>query len=158
MRQVRQERTNWRCQEISHRHRMWGYNCPAVDLDFVVAEYNYGKPVALIEYKEKRASMPSFDHPTYKALSDLADNYSGGALPFMVVFYCSEDWWFKVLPVNPKAKQCCSEIAGQYITEERFVRGLYKLRNIKLTSEDNAIFKKLSDKLPDEIAQERREQ
>jgi hypothetical protein len=31
------------------------FNCPAVDLDFVMAEHNHGLPVALIEYKERHA-------------------------------------------------------------------------------------------------------
>ncbi len=35
---VRQERTGWRDEKISQRHREWGYNCPAVDLDFEVVD------------------------------------------------------------------------------------------------------------------------
>lgn len=31
-----QERTGWRDEEISARHRIWGVNCPAVDLDFLM--------------------------------------------------------------------------------------------------------------------------
>jgi hypothetical protein len=48
---VRRERTEWRDLELSKRHREWGLNCPAVDIDFLMVEYYYGKPVALIDYK-----------------------------------------------------------------------------------------------------------
>ena len=59
---VRQERTNWRDQELSARHRTWGFNCPAVDLDFLMVEYNIGKPVGLIEYKHFKRGV-SRDSP-----------------------------------------------------------------------------------------------
>ena len=143
--EVRQERTGWRCEQISQRHRQWGYNCPCVDLDFMVAEYNYGKPVALIEYKEKRAAPPSLDHPTYRALIALADGYIHGPIPCVIVFYCSEKWWFKILPLNQAAKDWCGHIEGETITEKRFVTGLYKLRKKTLSDEDIKAIEKLND-------------
>ena len=33
MPEVRQERSGWRDMRLSERHRRWGWNCPAVDLD-----------------------------------------------------------------------------------------------------------------------------
>ena len=65
---VRAERTGWRDQALSDRHREWGFNCPSVDLDFLMVEYNIGLPVALVEYKNERAWMPDFRHATYRAL------------------------------------------------------------------------------------------
>ena len=90
---VRAERTEWRDLDLSKRHRAWGFNCPAVDLDFLMVEYNLGKAVAIVEYKHFRARWPNLQHPTYRALADLADNYNGlaGGLPFFVVFYWPED-------------------------------------------------------------------
>jgi len=32
--------------QLSDRHRQWGDDCPMVDLDFLMCEYNHGVPVA----------------------------------------------------------------------------------------------------------------
>lgn len=149
---VRQERTGWRCEKISKRHREWGYDCPAVDLDFVVAEYNYGKPVALIEYKEKSAGPQKLTHPTYKALTALANGYVDGALPFLVVFYDTENWCFRVLPINDRAKVFYRHVEGVWISEQRFVKSLYLLRKNVLTSSDEAAIAKLNNVTPVEVA------
>jgi len=142
------ERTGWRCEKISQRHRDWGYNCPAVDLDFIVTEYNHGKPVALVEYKEKHAASPDLTHPTYKALKDLADNYSPNAIPFLIAIYCPDDWWFKVIPVNQAAIEYYKHVSGQFITEQRFVKSLYLLRKTVLEASDIEAISKLKNVVP----------
>lgn len=137
---VRQDRTGWRDQEISLRHRIWGFNCPAVDLDFLMVEYNVGLPVGLIEYKHYKARMPRFDHATYRALSDLASNYKETGLPFLVAFYWPEVWAFRVHPVNDVAKRHFRE--GEEFSEYDFVRRLYRLRRLTLSRElENALYK-----------------
>lgn len=127
---VRVERTGWRDQEISNRHRMWGFNCPCVDLDFLVVEYNLGKPVALVEYKAKGAKEPLLDHATYRALKLLADGYSATPLPFMVVFYRTDIWAFQVRPINDEAKKWFSN--KEVLTERDYVSRLYEMRNLAL--------------------------
>lgn len=141
---VRQERTGWRDEKISARHREWGYNCPAVDIDFLVVEYNVGKPVALIEYKHEGAMMPNFNHPTYRAIKALADMSS---LPFMVVFYNNESWWFRVYPQNDRARKIYKE--ATLLTEKVYVTSLYYMRNRVIEAE---VLSKLSDKLPPMLA------
>lgn len=136
---VRRERTGWRDQEISERHREWGFNCPAVDLDFLMVEYNLGKPVGVIEYKHARARMPEVRHPTYRALCELADF---AALPFMVVFYYPPHWAFRVHPINGVARQTFAD--GQLLTERQFVTALYRMRRLTLA-------KHLAEKLKDEL-------
>ena len=146
---VREERTGWRCEKISRRHRQWGYNCPAVDLDFVVAEYNHGKPVALIEYKERRAQPSDLSHPTYRALVELADGYRGGPIPCLIATYCSDLWWFVVTPLNHRAREHYAHIPdGQVLSEQRFVTSLYKLRKDILTKEDEQAIAALNNRLP----------
>lgn len=140
---VRQERTHWRDQEISLRHREWGFNCPAVDLDFLVAEYNIGKPVALVEYKHFNAQAPNLLHPTYRALTDLADGYRNKPLPFLVAFYWPEIWAFRILPVNDVARGSFAET--EELSEFEFVRRLYRLRRLVLAQQ---IADKLSRRLP----------
>lgn len=142
---VRQERTGWRDESISARHREWGFNCPAVDLDFLVTEYNVGKPVALIEYKHYRARFPELQHPTYRALSALADGYCE-PLPFLVAFYWPEIWAFRILPVNEVAQKHFS--AGETLCERDFVIRLYRLRRLTLAVH---LRDKLSRQLPPEV-------
>jgi len=152
---VRMERTNWRDNEISERHRQWGFNCPGVDLDFVMLEYNHGAPVAVIEYKHKNAREPNLEHPTYNALRHLADAHSGGALPFLVVFYCPDDWWFRVIPANDKARtiygHLLSDGKGCVLTEQRFVKSLYYMRGVSLSEKDNAVILRLNSALPEKV-------
>jgi hypothetical protein len=141
------ERTGWRCQEISERHRDWGYNCPAVDLDFLVAEYNLGKPVALIEYKHFKARVPDTLHPTYRAITDLADRYGDKGLPFAVVFYWPSCWAFKVYPINSLALTWFSR--GEMLTEREYVKRLYRMRGQVLTDH---LAGRLKDELPEQVA------
>lgn len=130
------ERTGWRDEEISRRHRDWGFNCPAVDLDFLMVEYNIGKPVGLIEYKHYYARLPDLRHPTYRALTDLADT---AALPFLLAFYWPGIWAFKITPVNNEAKEHFRQ--NETLCERDFVRKLYRIRRLCLTKEIDGILK-----------------
>lgn len=137
---TRLERTGWRDQEISQRHRDWGFNCPAVDLDFLMVEYNLGKPVGLIEYKHHRARFPNLLHATYLALSEMADV---AQLPFVLAFYWPAIWAFRVTPVNAIAKQHFDD--DEMLTERQFVQRLYRLRRLVLAA---TLAQRLNDELP----------
>ena len=139
---TRQERTGWRDAGISARHRVWGFNCPAVDLDFLVVEYNVGKPVGIIEYKHFRARDPVLSHATYRALGALADGYKDGPLPLMVAFYWPDIWAFQVLPVNTAAKGAFA--LNEVLSERDFVMRLYRMRR-------RVLAKELADKLSTEL-------
>lgn len=93
------ERSGWRDQAISERHRMWGVHCTAVDLDLVLVEYHLARPVALVEYKHYRAKFEP-GHANYRALRDLADR---AGLPFVVAFYWPDTWSIRVHPMNDPA-------------------------------------------------------
>jgi hypothetical protein len=125
---TRQERSGWRDQALSRRHRDWGFNCPAVDLDFLMVEYNVGKPVGLIEYKHYLAREPNLQHATYRALAELA-NLS--KLPFLIGWYWPDIWAFKIRPVNAIAAQSFQH--GEILTEREFVRRIYRMRRLVLT-------------------------
>jgi hypothetical protein len=43
MRKIPPERNGWRDLEMSLRHKLWGFHCPAVDIDFLMVEYNRGQ-------------------------------------------------------------------------------------------------------------------
>lgn len=122
---VRNERSGWRDMELSQRHRRWGFNCPAVDLDFLMVEYNTGKPAGLVEYKHYQAQKPNMQHPTYRALEYLAN---GRDLPFLVAFYWPVIWAFRIIPVNQVAKLHFKE--NEELSEREFVERLYKIRSL----------------------------
>jgi len=120
---VRPERTGFRDQRISERHRKWGWDCPAIDIDWLVIEYDTGEPVALVEYKHQDA-MPQYrTHPTYKALIRLGDRVN---IPVFSVRYADDFKWWKITPLNRVAK---SFILVPVTTDEYgYVAFLYRLR------------------------------
>ncbi len=137
------ERTGWRDQEISKRHREWGFNCPAVDLDFVMLEYNHGKPAALVEYKHKNAMKPNITHATYRALVALANGYCEGPLPCLIATYNPDDWSFTVTPLNDAAHLHYAHCKNERLSEQRFVTSLHLLRKAILTAGDIAAIQRL---------------
>jgi hypothetical protein len=139
----RTERTGWRDAELSKRHGYWGFNCPAVDLDFVMMEYNHGLPCALVEYKHMNARSVDVNHATYRALVALADGYVDGPLPCFVARYNPADWSFVVTPLNDRARAHYAHCRGQTLTEQRFVRSLHLLRKSVLTAGDEAAISEL---------------
>lgn len=130
-RPVRPERSNWRDEDLSRRHReVWGFDCPMVDIDFVVAEYNRSKAVAIIEYKiDKGVQEPNRKSPSYEVLSGLA---TAAGIPFFDVLYShasAADWWFRVTAINDIAKQGWT-LPGDVMNELEFVTFLYQLRGM----------------------------
>lgn len=125
---VRQERTNWRDEKISERHRQWGFDCPAVDIDLLMIEYHLAKPVALTEYKLYRAKTPNIADANYRALIALCELAS---LPFFVVFYWPDIWAFRVFPINAKAKEHFRS-PYQDCSEKTYVATLYRIRYLAI--------------------------
>jgi hypothetical protein len=137
---VRQERTGWRDQEISERHRLWGASCPAVDLDFLLTEIHVGEPAALVEYKHFRARPINVAAPTFTALRRLADR---AEIPFLVAWYWPTSWAFRVHPLNDLARQHFRD--PEDLTERAYVQRLYRIRRLTLT---RALAETLADILP----------
>lgn len=97
---MKDERTGWRDSKLSERHRTWGVNCPAVDIDLLMLEYNKGKASAIVEYKNEHAQEQRQDHPSYRALKDLADRAN---LPAFAVRYADDFSWWRVVALNARA-------------------------------------------------------
>ena len=123
---VKPERTGWRDQALSARHREWGWDCPAVDIDQVWIEYDMGKVMGLFEYKREAIDWPpDLSARNYVALRDMADK---ARVPLFVVRYGRNLSWFE--------PRCASNIAhlgwaayhGGHLTELEYVTFLYKLR------------------------------
>ena len=123
MPEVRTERTGWRDELLSSRHRAWGWDCPAVDIDFLLLEYNHGKACALVEYKHERAAPQYPTHPTYKALIDLGNR---AGIPVIACRYSDDFSEWKVAPLNDKAKEFIPD--RSIMTEIEWVTLLYKIR------------------------------
>lgn len=133
MNEVTKERTHWRDEKISLRHRLWGVDCKMTDIDFLTLEYHSEgdlvKPVAVIEYKKKTPPQylnhNTLQHKALRKLSSLAD------LPFLVVFYQET---FKEFGVFAGNKWAMVNLGGlnRNMTEKEYVTFLYKLRNLEV--------------------------
>jgi len=124
---VRPERTGWRDAGISQRHRRWGWDCPAVDLDFLLLEYDKGKAAALVEYKHEQADLQYATHPTYRALIDLGNS---AGIPVFAVRY-ADDWsWWRVVPLNDIARTFLP--TRTEMTEEQWITLLYRVRGMEV--------------------------
>jgi hypothetical protein len=119
-----EERTGWRDQELSERHRLYGFDCPAVDVDFLLLEYDKGEPVALVDYKHHLAAEVNPQHPSMRATSILADR---GQIPFFVVRYWTSPWAYAVQPMNGHANELIQDQTD--MSEVGYVNFLYHLRD-----------------------------
>lgn len=127
MPEVRAERTGWRDEALSRRHRRWGWDCPAVDLDFLFLEYDRGKASAIVEYKNEHAAPQYASHPTYQAMIDLGDR---AGVPVLACRYSDDFTQWKVTPLNSTAKKIIPE--RQTLDETGWVRLLYRIRGYEL--------------------------
>lgn len=123
MPEVRKERTGWRDEALSQRHRRWGWDCPAVDLDFLFLEYDHGKASAIVEYKNEHAAPQYASHPSYQAMIDLGDR---SGLPVFACRYADDFSWWRVTPLNNAAKKFIPKRAE--LDEKGWVKLLYKIR------------------------------
>lgn len=120
---VKEERTGWRDEKLSRRHRRWGWDCPAVDLDFLLLEYDKGKASALVEYKNEHAETQYASHPTYQALIDLGNR---AGIPVIACRYSDDFSKFQVTPLNDNARNVIS--SKEELSEKNYVKLLYKMR------------------------------
>lgn len=121
------ERTGWRDESISRRHRLWGVETQATDIDWLVIEYRSEsgdiRPVAIVEYKNQHAPEQRLSMPQYVVLGKLATRAD---LPFFAVRYATDFSFFRVVPANIWAKVLLPE--NRDMTEVQYVTLLYRLR------------------------------
>lgn len=123
MPEVKEERSGWRDLALSQRHRKWGWDCPAVDLDFLFLEYDKGEPVAIIEYKHERASPQYASHPTYQAMIRLGTR---AGVPVFASRYKDDFSVWNVVSLNELATKILPQ--RKAMTEREWVTFLYQLR------------------------------
>lgn len=122
----RHERTGWRDGGLSARHRLWGRNLPAVDIDLLLVEFDLCEPRALIEYKHEKAAPIPVENPNLRAISRLAGL---AGLPAFVVRYGDDLSWFRVRSLNGRAKRLTPRTTT--MTEDEYVAFLYGFRDRK---------------------------
>ena len=120
---VQEERTGWRDARISAQHRAWGYDCPALDIDFLMLEYDRGKAAALVEYKHEAAKELRLAHPSVRAIVDLADR---AGVPSFVTRYADDFAWWYPTPLNARARALFPRQG--HLSEEQWVELLYRCR------------------------------
>ncbi len=116
---------------ISDWHRTLGANLPAVNLDYVLVEYDRGQPRALVEYKHQRTKQLDRTHPTFQALRELCAPRAY-ELPFYVVRYADDCSWFRVLPFNIAAGVQVSMEPETKMSERGYTKFLENLRKKNL--------------------------
>jgi len=126
---VRPERSAWRDRDLSERHRLWGYDAPACDVDYL--EYDFCKGVAICEWKHQYANPHSTNEPSIRAQRDLADR---AGLSFFVIRRAFDMSWFDITPENDIARNKIkfanvNPVQFRINGEIEFVQFLYWLRN-----------------------------
>ncbi len=132
------ERHNRRDEIISAKHRRWGHIFPAVDIDFLLVEYDRAQAQALIEYRHANGVV--VNDASIKAITDLANR---AGVPFFIVryYYATDDgtlWkeatidtpaWFRITSCNQHAEQLwTTHDADTWMTEDEYVVWLHKIR------------------------------
>lgn len=125
--EVSPERSGWRDERISKRHRMWGWDCPALDIDFLMLEYNHGLPMALVEFKHENAAPIHMGHPSVRALKIMADRTR---ISLFLVRYADDFSWYFVTPGNDNARNFLPE--AMHMTERNWVELLYRCRGLEV--------------------------
>lgn len=128
-----EERSGWRDQRISDRHRKWGVDCPGADLDFVLIEYDHSIPRAVIEYKHELFKRSEVDpeNPNIKAIVALSN---AAHIPFFVTVYNDELTLFTVTPMNELAK-LYFPVGTERLSEAEYVAVLYAIRDRRMPAD-----------------------
>ena len=139
MLKTRPERTHFRDEAISERHREWGM-CGAVDIDFLLNEYRAGYPHALIEYKHQNAALSKavlnqdwtktceiLNDGTYRALINLGDM---AKLPTMACIYSNNLSSYVLYPLNERSRTYIPKL--RVYSEMEYVQFLHDIRGLKM--------------------------
>jgi hypothetical protein len=132
----RSERTNWRDLDLSNRHRMWGADTPAVDIDLFL-EYDDGTAAAIVEYKFIHAKVQRTSESTMRGLLSLGvENPKGSGvyrpIPVFGCRYTKDPWTFRVTALNSAARMLIP--SPLTMTESEWVKLLYTLRGRSMPS------------------------
>lgn len=138
MQQVRPERSGWRDQALSERHRQWGWDLPCLDIDCMFIEYNNGKAAAIVEYKNENAAPINPDHPSIRAMIGLANNSD---IPAYLVRYATDFSWFKVHSLNGFGKKYLihdgHNVEQVQMDETGYIALMHEVRGLKPPNQES---------------------
>lgn len=122
------EHTGWRDKDLSNRHRRWGEWCLSVDIDYLILEFDFAEPKALIDYKgHTMLGKVNYQVASLKAQSTLASN---SMIPALVVYYWKKPYWnFMIHSLNRFGNISLDAFdieADEKITERKYVDYLYR--------------------------------
>jgi len=129
---TKRERTGWRDEALSMRHRAWGKPIHMTDIDFLVTEHRNGDCKALVEYKFSMSDYGFAKSANAASLRHLASN-DRSALPLFVVRYWREPWTFAAYPENDSALAMMPKT--RVMSERDYVSFLHKLRGLELPAD-----------------------
>lgn len=127
---ITKERTGWRDERISERHHMWGIGCTTTDFDFLMLEYEFGNPSAIVEYKHENAPLQYPTNVQYQALIKLGNS---AKIPVIACRYADDFSKYKVIPLNEYAKKFVPDRVE--LDEIGWVSLLYRIRGHDVTPE-----------------------
>lgn len=126
---VKKERSGWRDEALSRRHREWGRPIHMTDIDFLVTEHRNGECKALVEYKHCLSDYEFDKSANAAALRHLAST-ERSPLPLFVVRYWTEPWTFAAYPANDSASALLAKT--KIMCERDYVSFLHKLRGLEI--------------------------
>ncbi len=127
---ARKHDSGWRDGRLNLVHAAWDVPFPATGMTFPTIEYDRGEPLAVINYLRRDVPLPVAGADTgraYYALSDLHSAY-GTNLPFLTVQYDPRNWAMRLFGHNDAARDLIGASGWVTVTEEHFVRQLYRIR------------------------------
>lgn len=120
------ERTGWRDEAFSKRHRFYGKKLGLVNIDGVWCfSAGNGLPKALVEFKNENAEPLSRESYEFKVLFNLAQK---SELPAFIIRYKSNFSEYMVTPINGKAKIILDK--RTIFTELEYVKFEYRARGL----------------------------
>lgn len=126
---ARKNDTGWRDSRLHLVHNMYGLKIPVAGMSFAMVEYDRGEPLAIINYIRRDTVLPG-GHDVGKAYTALSSLYraDGPSMPFLTAQYDSRNWAFRLIGHNDAARDLIGVDGWLPVTEEHFVRLMYRLR------------------------------
>jgi len=115
---------------IIRLYRQWDCDCLMLGADFRMIKDDTGKVIALVGFKRGRAEPLNPNHPSIRAIRDLAVRAD---IPAFVCRYADDMSWWYPTPLNEQAKTFLPE--ARHLNKREWVELLYRLRGRKLPSE-----------------------
>jgi hypothetical protein len=88
-----------------------------------MVECDYARVCCIVEYKNELAAPQYASHPSYRAVSDLADR---AGIPFIACRYATDFSRWKAVPLNGKGLKFLG--TSTELTEKEWVDLLYRIR------------------------------